>query len=96
MGIFAPSKIANARSPTLTFGQRMEQFYARKRHRAVGKETGFTTYPHAIQQYTEATSVSIGAKNLVFFQVVGESHWCYLVFCPLLQFIITFLALMSL
>lgn len=36
--------IASVPSPIPTFGQRMGQCYARKRHRAVGKETGKTTY----------------------------------------------------
>lgn len=46
-----------------------------------------------IQQDLEATGISASPKNLVFFQIIGESHWCYLVFCALLQRIITCLAL---
>ena len=36
-----------------------------KRHRAVGKETGKTSYPIAIQQHVEATGVSASPQNLV-------------------------------
>ena len=38
-----------------------------KRHRAVGKETGKTSNPIAIQQYLEAAGVSVSAKNLILF-----------------------------
>ncbi len=71
----------------------MGQCYARKRHRAVGKETGKTSYRRAIQQYVEATGISPSPKNLVLFKIVGEPHWCYLVFYPSLQCIITYVAL---
>jgi insertion element IS1 protein InsB len=36
-----------------------------KPHRAVGKETGKTSYPIAFQQYLKATSVSLSPKHLV-------------------------------
>ena len=64
-----------------------------KRHRAVGKETGKTSYRRAIQQYVEATGISPSPKNLVLFKIVGEPHWCYLVLYPSLQCIITYVAL---
>jgi hypothetical protein len=35
---------ASARFATPIFGRRMSRYYARKRHRAVGKETGKTSY----------------------------------------------------
>lgn len=47
----------------------------------------------AIQQYLEAAGVSVSPKNLVFFQILRESHRCYLVFYPSLQCIITCIAL---
>ncbi len=47
----------------------------------------------AIQQHLETTGISISAKNLVLFQILGKSHWRYLVFCASLQCIITCLAL---
>ena len=64
-----------------------------KRHRAVGKETGKTSYPIAIQQHVETTGISARAKNLILFQIVGKLHWCRLVLHPSLQYIITCVAL---
>jgi hypothetical protein len=52
-----------------------------------------TSYRRAIQQYIEATGVSASPKNLVLFKIVGESHWCHLVFHSSLQCIITCVAL---
>ena len=64
-----------------------------KRHQAVGKESGKTSYVERFNNTRKTTSVSFSAKNLVLFQITGESHRCYLVFHPLLQCIITCLAL---
>jgi len=52
-----------------------------------------TSYRRAIQRYIEATGVSASPKNLVLFKIVGESHWCHLVFHSSLQCIITCVAL---
>ena len=40
-----------------------------KRHRAVGKETGKTSYTLTMEQHIQTTSVSVGTKNLIFFQI---------------------------
>jgi hypothetical protein len=52
-----------------------------------------TSYRRAIQQYIEATGVLASPKNLVLFKILGESHWCHLVFHSSLQCIITCVAL---
>ncbi len=59
----------NARSPTptLTFGQRMGQSSLANDIEWSEKKQACTSYPIAIQQYVEATGVSIGAENLVLF-----------------------------
>jgi IS1 family transposase len=71
-----------------------------KRHQAVGKETGLTSYvvrarlrSKTIQQHLAPTGVSISAENLVVLKVPGESHWRNLVLCSSLQCIITSLVL---
>lgn len=63
------------------------------RHRAVGKETGKTSYVERFNNTRKTSGISAGTKNLIFFKITRESYWCYLVFRPLLQYIITCLAL---
>ena len=53
-----------------------------KRHQAVGKETGLTSYRRAIQQHLTPARFSVSGENLVVFKVVGDSHWCNLVLHP--------------
>jgi hypothetical protein len=84
---------ANAQLHTRTFGQPMGLFYRPNDRKAVGKETGKTNYRRALQQYVEATGVSASAKNFVLFKIFRKSYRCNLVFHPLLQCIITCLAL---
>jgi len=55
--------------------------------RAVGKETGKTSYVERFNN-TLRQRVSRLVRKTLSFQVVGESHWCHLVFRPLLQCII--------
>ena len=38
-----------------------------RRHRAVGKETGLTSYPIALQLHIKTTGFAVGKKNLVIF-----------------------------
>jgi hypothetical protein len=59
----------------------------------VSRRDGRNQLHWTIQQYIEATSFSVSAKNFVLFQIIRKSHWCNLVFYPLLQWIITCLAL---
>lgn len=47
----------------------------------------------AIQQHLKATGISVSAQNLILLKISRESHWCYLVFHPSLQCIITCVAL---
>lgn len=56
-----------------------------RRHHAVGKETGKTSYPHAVQLYPSTTSVPTGQKNIVIFKKARQSHWRDLEFYPSLQ-----------
>ena len=67
----------------------------RKRHLAVGKETGRTSYPIAIQLYPPTTSVPIGQKNIVIFKKARQSHCCNLEFYPSLQRCFTSQAILS-
>lgn len=43
------------------FWEAYEQVLPRKRHRAVGKETGKTSYPRALQQHPAPASWAIGS-----------------------------------
>ena len=83
---------ANVQWHTLTFGPPMGQFYPANGIELWEKKQA---KPAMLSDstYVEATGVSLGAKNLILFQVVGESHWCDLVFRPSLQCIITCVAL---
>lgn len=56
-----------------------------KRHRAVGKDTGLTSYPIAIQLHHYTTSVTAGSQNLIVLEEVRKSHWSNLVVYPPLQ-----------
>lgn len=64
-----------------------------KRHRAVGKETGITSYVERFNNTLRQRVSRLVRKTLSNSYVTGESHRCYLVFHPLLQCIITFLIL---
>lgn len=44
------------------------------RHRAVGKETGNTSYRRAIQLHATTTGVATGEKNIVLFKKVRKSQ----------------------
>ncbi len=57
------------------------------------RKPALTSYRRVIQQYIETTGVSASPKNLVLFKILGESHWCPLVFHSSLQCIITCVAL---
>ena len=57
------------------------------------RKPALTSYRRVIQQYIETTGVSASPKNLVLFKILGESHWCDLVFHSSLQCIITCVAL---
>jgi len=47
------------------FWQAYEQVLPSKRHQAVGKETGKTSYPIAIQQHLATTGGTFGAENFI-------------------------------
>lgn len=79
------ASIANVLYLERDFWSAYELVLPSKRHRAVGKETGKTSYRRAVQLYPSTTSVSIGQKNIVIFQKLRQSHWCYLEFYSLLQ-----------
>jgi len=64
-----------------------------KRHRAVGKQTGKTSLVERLNNTLRQRVSRLVRKTLSNSCVPGESHWCYLVFRPLLQCIITYLAL---
>lgn len=67
------------------FWQAYKQTLPSTRHKAVGKETGKTNYPIAVQLYYASTYCSISQKDAFVFQEIRESHWCYLAFYPPLQ-----------
>ena len=75
------------------FWEAYEQVLPSKRHRAVGKETGKTSYIERFNNTLRQRVSRKRPKNLVLFKIVGEPHWCYLVFYPSLQCIITYVAL---
>ena len=64
-----------------------------QRHRAVGKETGKTSYPIAIQQHLASTSLPLGTKNLIVLEVVRKPYRRNLVLYSCLQQIITSIGL---
>ncbi len=64
-----------------------------KRHRAVGKETGKTSYIERLNNTLRQRVSRLVRKTLSFSKSRLESHWCCLVFCSPLQRIITFVAL---
>lgn len=64
-----------------------------KRHRAVGKETGFTSLVERFNNTLRQRVSRLVRKTLSNSCVVRESHWGNLVFRALLQCIITCLAL---
>ena len=52
----------------LTFGKHCIQTLPSTRHKAVGKETGKTNYPIALQLYHASTYCSISEKDTFVFQ----------------------------
>ena len=45
----------------------------KSRHRAIGKQTGKTSYIERLNNTLSTKGISFGAKNIVFLQVVRES-----------------------
>jgi hypothetical protein len=64
-----------------------------KRHQAVGKETGKTSYIERFNNTLRQRVSRLVRKILSFSPVDGESYWSHLVFHPSLQCFITSLAL---
>ena len=64
-----------------------------KCHRAVEKETGKTSYIERFNNTLRQRVSRLVRKTLSKSYVAGESRWCHLVFCTLLQRVITCLAL---
>lgn len=67
------------------FWEAYEQVLPSKRHRAVGKETGKTSY---IERFNNTLRQRVGRlvrKTLSLFQKGEQSHWGDLVLCALLQ-----------
>ena len=53
-----------------------------KRHRAVGKETGQTSYIERFNCTLRSSSVATGAENLIVLKKVRKPHWSNLVIHP--------------
>jgi hypothetical protein len=63
----------------------MKQHCASKRHRAVGKESGLTSYIERFNNTKAATSVTASKKDIIVLFEVRQSHWRNLEFHPSLQ-----------
>jgi len=66
-------------------GRPMKQHCASKRHRAVGKESGLTSYIERFNNTKAATSVTASKKDIIVLFEVRQSHWRNLEFHPSLQ-----------
>ena len=60
------------------FWQAYQQTLPSNRHKAVGKETGKTNYPIALQLYYAPTYCSAGQKDALIFKEIRESYWLVL------------------
>ncbi len=70
------------------FWEAYEQVLPSNRHRAVGKETGKTSYIERFNNTLRQKSGALSSQNLVFLQKVEQSHRGGLVLCALLQYLL--------
>lgn len=75
------------------FWQAYQQVLPSKRHRAVGKETGKTSYIERFNNTLLYSSGTFGKENLVLLQEIEQSHRSNLVLCASLQRFSSFLAI---
>jgi len=67
------------------YWQAYETALPSKRHRAVGKESGLTSYIERFNNTKAATSVTASKKDIIVLFEVRQSHWRNLEFHPSLQ-----------
>jgi len=83
----------NVQLLTPIFGQQRQQFYQAS---GIVRSAKRRARPATLSDSTTRVRLRVsrlGRKTLSNSYVVGKSHWCHLVFCALLQCIITCLAL---
>lgn len=67
------------------FWEAYKEVLPSKRHKAVGKETGKTSYIERFNNTRSATSRQISSENFIILKKVGQSHWSCLVLYSSLQ-----------